>query len=137
MEPNRERVKLWLDALVSGEYGQGRETLRPGENEWCCLGVAVDVANRNGAPYDARIEGTGKNSGHFPTQDTIGWYGMDFVHYRFNIPNKSETHEWIETYGPAGLNDACGWSFQQIAEAFAKKLDIEITYPPEIGRAHV
>jgi len=47
MTPNRERIKLWIDALRSGEFKQGRGAL-----EWrgcnCPVGVAYRVAMRNG-----------------------------------------------------------------------------------------
>jgi hypothetical protein len=39
--------KLWVDALLSGEYEQGRENLKRTENGkdyFCCLGVAVNEA---------------------------------------------------------------------------------------------
>lgn len=37
------RVKhLWIDALESGDYKQGREALRNGDS-FCCLGVLCDL----------------------------------------------------------------------------------------------
>lgn len=40
----RERVKkLWLEALRSGKYEQGRLALRTVDNRFCCLGVLCDV----------------------------------------------------------------------------------------------
>lgn len=52
-EVNRERVALLVAALRSGEYakatGKLHRTGTDGYPEgWCCLGVASDVANRNG-----------------------------------------------------------------------------------------
>ena len=39
-----QRVKkLWIDALRSGDYKQGRECLRTNDNEFCCLGVLCDL----------------------------------------------------------------------------------------------
>jgi hypothetical protein len=54
-EEQKERLRLWVAALRSGEYKQGRNRLRledpvTGEITWCCLGVACDVAEKNGAP---------------------------------------------------------------------------------------
>ena len=34
--------QLWVDALLSGEYTQGRNRLRTPDS-WCCLGVLADV----------------------------------------------------------------------------------------------
>ena len=42
-----EHVKVWTDALRSGEYTQGREQLRYGKSigdeRHCCLGVLCDL----------------------------------------------------------------------------------------------
>lgn len=38
-----EIAKKWVEALRSGEYKQGHEVLRGG-NEFCCLGVLCDLA---------------------------------------------------------------------------------------------
>lgn len=43
---NTELVRRWVDALESGEYKQGKETLVRKTNkglEFCCLGVAYKV----------------------------------------------------------------------------------------------
>lgn len=37
-----EARKLWVEALRSGEYEQGKESLRDGD-KYCCLGVACDL----------------------------------------------------------------------------------------------
>lgn len=43
-----QRVKtLWVTALRSGEYEQGRHTLRKGD-QFCCLGVLCDLAVKEG-----------------------------------------------------------------------------------------
>ena len=38
----------WLDALESDRYEQGRNRLRTGENQFCCLGVLCDIVDPNG-----------------------------------------------------------------------------------------
>lgn len=40
---NKEVKKLWIDALTSGEYKQGKEALRNTSDEYCCLGVLCDI----------------------------------------------------------------------------------------------
>jgi hypothetical protein len=37
----------WIAALRSGEYPQGRMSLRDGANRHCCLGVLCAVAGRD------------------------------------------------------------------------------------------
>lgn len=39
---NKEIKKLWIDALKSGEYEQGRWRLKT-KNRYCCLGVLCDI----------------------------------------------------------------------------------------------
>lgn len=40
---NAELKQKWIDALLSGEYTQGKSRLRNTRNEYCCLGVLGDV----------------------------------------------------------------------------------------------
>ena len=45
----------WIEALESGEYKQGRNKLRTettNGNEFCCLGVACEVMEKNGVHTD-------------------------------------------------------------------------------------
>lgn len=44
---NREVKAKWLEALRSGKYAQGYESLRQG-NKFCCLGVLCEIS---GLPY--------------------------------------------------------------------------------------
>ena len=57
---NEQVKKMWLDALRSGDYTQGREVLHlvteDGEQQFCCLGVLCDLAHRAGVV--ARPEST-------------------------------------------------------------------------------
>lgn len=46
-----EQFKQWLDALRSGKYQQGANCLRKavdGHDEYCCMGVLVDVIYPDG-----------------------------------------------------------------------------------------
>lgn len=63
MEPNKERLRLWADALRNPELVQGHGQLawRPGPDEpWrqCCLDVMCQVAIAHGLPlHEEVIEG--------------------------------------------------------------------------------
>lgn len=52
LEQMKANRKLWADALESGEYQQGRERLRRGD-QYCCLGVLSALA---GCQWDAQAE---------------------------------------------------------------------------------
>ena len=66
MKSNRK--KLWVAALRSGKYEQGKEYLRWG-NKFCCLGVLADLIS----PEEWR-----KSSRNLPnTEDTYAWGESD------------------------------------------------------------
>lgn len=46
--------KLWLEALRSGEYEQGRSALANTNDEYCCLGVLCQLAVNNGVPIKVK-----------------------------------------------------------------------------------
>lgn len=46
-QPNREHIRLWVEALRSGEFEQGSDWLNS-NGKMCCLGVACEVAIVNG-----------------------------------------------------------------------------------------
>jgi hypothetical protein len=54
---NVENMGLWAGALRSGDYEQGANVLHNVDNNtWCCLGVACDVAIKNGVQLGTKIE---------------------------------------------------------------------------------
>lgn len=52
---NKEIKTQWLAALRSGEYQQGKGSLRGKNNEFCCLGVLCDIAVKNGVIPEPRL----------------------------------------------------------------------------------
>lgn len=46
-----DNAKAWVAALRSGKYEQGRGYLKVG-NLFCCLGVACDIAVKNGVDIE-------------------------------------------------------------------------------------
>ena len=62
MAEMNEFAKRWVEALLSGKYKQGRGCLRTVDNEFCCLGVALDVMapdewSTETIEYGVRLEG--------------------------------------------------------------------------------
>jgi len=55
---NANIKKMWLAALRSGQYQQGKESLKTEEGKFCCLGVLCDIS-RLGKWEDATL-GTDK-----------------------------------------------------------------------------
>ena len=44
LEQQKANRKLWVEALRSGKYRQGKKVLRTANGEMCCLGVLADIA---------------------------------------------------------------------------------------------
>ena len=109
----------WVAALRSGEYRQGQEVLRTENDEFCCLGVACELA------VDAGI---------IPPPSWDDGYGFLYDVADTELPEK--VRDWLglhDTYGALSavvdydddfatadtliaLNDVAGWTFQQIAD---------------------
>src|SRR5690606_26429825 len=103
-DEQRQNVRLWIDALRSGDYQQGRHVLCV-DNKYCCRGVEWELYQRHG-PGDLHIE----EENHVPTRFDSQW----------TLPPK-KVADWlgIHTATQSKLverNDA-GHTFHQIADA--------------------
>lgn len=92
-EEYERRRKLWTAALRSGEYQQIKRQLRS-PNGFCCLGVACDVAVKNGLSVRIEEELTlsvpmyryDGSSAVLP-YSVVRWYGLSDVEGGFWEPN--------------------------------------------------
>lgn len=116
---NREK---WVEALRSGEYEQGKGALRvytDGEDAFCCLGVACDLAVRSGegnwsGGYFYSVSGDPGNFQVLP-KSIQDWLGLTNDSAILGTPLEYGTeggHAWLLTE----LNDHVGYSFAQIAD---------------------
>jgi hypothetical protein len=121
VEPNKERIQKWVDALRSGEFKQGYGQLRDetfnNEYRHCCLGVACEVFRREtgrGAWTDSNdfvVHHEDENlevaSSHLPPS-VIRWFGL---------PCKDPLIAGSSSSRYATIrNDADRWTFEQIAD---------------------
>lgn len=131
MEVNKENMRLFIEALRSGEYRQVINNLaRKVDDEWrhCCLGVACEVALKHGVELNVEektIEYTSiqeertyriydQTSGVLPDA-VVSWLGI----------NSNDPALFISDEGPdriyaTVLNDGHLWTFEQIADAFER-----------------
>ncbi len=129
---NPERVELLCRALESGEYEKGEHALHvrtpDGKHKWCCLGVAGDVAHRNGLAVtremfgdigDFLLESIGGDSTVMSPQ-VRKWYGFGSCSPRVLIPGRRG-----DAVKAAHLNDNGYWDGETMRQ---------ITLP-EIGAA--
>lgn len=121
MAVNKERIALWVEALRSGEYVQGREYLKTpprlqgGENKprYCCLGVATEVALANGCPV--------KDGENFDDLNGTLWRSIS-TWYGFTDADSTEL-SWVDdpVIAEEPYFNAChgGGEFHQIRAAVA------------------
>lgn len=103
---NKEIKKKWIEALRSGRYKQGQARLRSVNDEFCCLGVLLDVLGEGkweesnyGKYYEINL------------QDHV----LDLV-VREKVGLKDDDHRTLMV-----KNDR-GYSFNEIADWIEKNL---------------
>jgi hypothetical protein len=136
---NIENVKKWIAALRSGEYTQGTGALHKQADEdgkpdtFCCLGVACDVALKQGIPLSRKAPGNysrnyryhgvdnpdGWTTGILPAP-VSAWLGLDGRDITegsvvFDEDAVSGTIDGVPR-DAIFANDALKWSFDQIAD---------------------
>jgi hypothetical protein len=107
---NRKNLDTWLEALRSGHYKQGKTQLRKGD-QFCCLGVACDVA---GLSPQVTSDGTYSYAGNnlVAPDALVEWLGFSVGAFQSNgfLKNGSNL---------AHMNDI-GTSFEDIADVIEK-----------------
>lgn len=125
---NKEKLRLWIDALRSGEYEQGRGGLARrfdpnGSWQYCCLGVACEVAIKDGLDLavsegygGSKPYGAAKETGFLP-DEVVQWLGVDEANpvVLSDDPASQDGFQYV-----AFLNDTCRWDYGMIAEALEK-----------------
>lgn len=117
LTPNRENIRLLVDALRSNELKQGKAeltTITPEGDEHCCLGVACIVAIRHGVKLSVL---RGKTHVTYDGEDDILPEKVQRF-YGFSIPDPVLIWNHTEDYPATVLNDDIRASFFEIADAF-------------------
>jgi len=110
---NPEVKELWLAALRSGEYKQGRQRLRT-DDEFCCLGVLCDLAVKAGA-----VDGFDDGGWYLP-DDVATWAGLEDAGSGVRIDENWALIDHNDgNDGPPPLKAK---SFKQIANLIEKRL---------------
>lgn len=111
---NPEVKQLWLDALRSGEYKQGRNVLRDKNDNYCCLGVLTDLYVKNVPDAGCWVPDDDNNGRYkfnnnitYLPNDVADWSGVVCVDPIIKDENGN-------TQSLALLNDS-GYSFNAIA----------------------
>lgn len=133
MTVNKERVKLLVDALRSGDFEQANNMLRTKNDTYCCLGVACEVARLNGIgiEWDKKEQGCDcedcrdnrwnfNGSNEALGSDVADWYGFPVDGAFANDPQIGDD-EFGNAVSMIRANDDLGWDFKKIADAVEKK----------------
>ncbi len=116
--PNKEALREWVRALLSGEYRQGYGRLKTlqgaQEPEYCCLGVACEI-------FATRLE-----LDTYVVNDVMFYDDRDDV-----LPMKVVEFLGVEDYNPningtdiSDLNDELEWDFNKIAHALNEHYEL-------------
>lgn len=122
---NQDRLKLWLDALRSGEYKQSTRYLGTGDG-YCCLGVLCEVAIKSGAPVKREQTAHGGVIRYdglpaYPPTSVMIWLEHP-TGEEVRVSHKTATGSLANEVAVAELNDSWRWNFNEIADA------LEATY---------
>jgi hypothetical protein len=130
-QPNKRNIRKWVQALRSGKFKQGTGGLctqeLSGDRKYCCLGVACEAAIADGLHLDvSSTNGRAYGYVHFNRNTT---FLPDAVSDWLGLPSNGDvmvTDDW----GAVSVNDAKGWSFNQIADALETRYLSEETEEP-------
>lgn len=131
----RERVReLWVAALRSGKYKQGKERLRTEDGGMCCLGVLCDLFAQH-----ARAWGEEKKAGWVEEGERKNWFHcessgavetkkqypptavMEWAGLKVNDPVLTVKPEsWVKERTCSRCNDIDNLTFEQIADLIEK-----------------
>lgn len=117
---NGDKLKLWIDALRSGEYPQGTGQLNK-TGKYCCLGVLCEVALKDGVKMEVRttpttVDGETETAydgfGAFPPPAVRKWLEVDTAAIRVKYADDT-----AERTSVVRLNDTYRADFATIADA--------------------
>lgn len=148
---DESRVKLWIEALRSGEFKQAHgyleNVLNPDDPEDqqvkgnCCLGVAQHVALRNGwVPKDMELDELEWGAASL-NPDAAKWFGFkettaitatDPYLGEFQMPSDEDIEiPYMSNVYCVEANDDLGWDFTAIANALEARYITPVTIDKE------
>ena len=135
-ECNIENMRLFVAALRSGEFTQGKMRLAQcatfgpevgSQWEYCCLGVACEIALRHGVVMAVNVQ----SSGSYAAKDydnnkvTLPRSVQQWLGIREDVPMVPHPEQPGSNYIPVTrANDDLGWDFEAIAQALERRFKL-------------
>ena len=114
----KEKIKLWVDALRSGNYIQDKGKLHTLDNKFCCLGVLCDVLTKL---YPEKLQ-VYKNTVFEYSTDGKNWSDVTLPRWVKNwIGFSSDGGKYEFERSLWNDNDVKNLSFNRIAEIIDSK----------------
>ena len=137
-EEQKERNRLWVKALRSGDYLQGDGQLHRTDTEpdesFCCLGVACDIAAQynEGWHWEDAVFRAGRSYSSEEAPHKVGvWFGWPEIGgFRTNVQLPHEGDHFLASDlndGTTGTTPGSGplpLTFSQIADLIEKEFDL-------------
>ncbi len=128
-EMNPEAKALWIAALRSGNFNQGRGNLRykqDGQDLHCCLGVLMDIAVEQGVEKATLLidDSYGYGYGHIETctltEKVAEWAGVEHIG---SLPDGTTVQgpDGALRWSLVGMNDSGSFTFEDIANVIEKE----------------
>lgn len=121
--------KRWVEALESGKYKQGKDSLKiqnkDGSFSYCCLGVLCELAVEDGIikpssiPEDSFVWTYEDRSGVLPMK-VMEWAGLDSCNPV--VEDANHVGNLSEDLNLSCYNDGLNYSFKQIAKLIRDSL---------------
>lgn len=117
---NKDIKKKWVDALRSGKYVQGYDTLKNNSGEYCCLGVLCDLAAKEGVVQEKLLTyGAGSKyyydgEGSVLPDSVMDWASLEDIIVRVEYEDAPVSLD--------DLNDSHRLTFNQIADLIEEQL---------------
>ena len=136
-DANLDRIQLWVDGLLSGKFKQGTGYLAyqlpDGTFEYCCLGVACEIAIAHGLQIDREVSTEPMANDALPVYFAWGryllpdpvmqWYGIHGdTAVELVLPSSLDKVPRETT--AAQINDELRVSYRGIARILAANFDL-------------
>jgi hypothetical protein len=124
----QEVMRIWVDALRSGEYTQGVGCLKSTSGNHCCLGVLCELYDKNNEEKLIKTEAEcmvvfDKYYSKLTPEKVVKWAGLHFSDGAINdTPDLVMILGGPQVESLASLNDR-GSSFQEIADFIEQNVE--------------